>query len=264
MIAYLASRGGPIVGVEALALQGLPIDELLLTRENTDQLADLAGNAMWVHAGCFPSKHSLTLSASRSSTVVGTAILAALSVAKHTIRKPEEKEEKDEDVVMEDAEATTVNVEDRIRGQDRLVDHPVDLASFAAPSADLLDRASRSARKCICEGRAGTSSVKTYVCTSCGHSTCETCKSRPEHHYAEIESERFPPDAFEAEFKKILPMRFKLEGFSLDALKAKFAALEETKVPVQKADDYFEAIADAIDNVEVSRPVSCSTAKSLT
>lgn len=46
MIPYLASRGGPIVGVEALALQGLPIDELLLTRENTDQLADLAGNAM--------------------------------------------------------------------------------------------------------------------------------------------------------------------------------------------------------------------------
>lgn len=153
---------------------------------------------------------------------------------------------------MEDAEATTVNVEDRIRGQERLVDHPVDLASFAPPSADLLDKASRSARKCICEGRAGTSSLKTYVCTSCGHSACEACKSRPEHHYAEIEGERLAPDAFEAEFKKILPMRFKLQGFSLDALKTKLAALEETKVPVEAADDYFKAIADAVDNVEVS------------
>ena len=46
MIAYLTLRGGPIIGLEALALQGLPIDELLLTRENSDQLADLAGNAM--------------------------------------------------------------------------------------------------------------------------------------------------------------------------------------------------------------------------
>ena len=48
MIAYLTLRGGPIIGLEALALQGLPIDELLLTRENSDQLADLAGNAMLV------------------------------------------------------------------------------------------------------------------------------------------------------------------------------------------------------------------------
>lgn len=46
MIPYLTNRGGPLVGLEALALQGLPIDELLLTRENSDQLADLAGNAM--------------------------------------------------------------------------------------------------------------------------------------------------------------------------------------------------------------------------
>lgn len=260
MIAYLASRGGPIVGVEALALQGLPIDELLLTRENTDQLADLAGNAMWVLLRAFARSGFTHTPLYRSSTVVGTAILAALSVAKHTLRKPEEKEQKDEDGVMADVEAS-VNVEDRIRGQERLVDHPVDLASFAPPSADLLDKASRSARKCICEGRAGTSNLKTYVCTSCGHSTCEACKSRPEHHYAEIEGERFAPDAFEAEFKKILPMRFRLEGFSLDALKAKFAALEETKVPVQKADDYFEAIADAIDHVEVGRIVSRQAAR---
>lgn len=42
-------------------MQGLPIDELLLTRESEDNLRDLAGNAM-------------------SSTVVGTAIIAALIV----------------------------------------------------------------------------------------------------------------------------------------------------------------------------------------
>jgi len=49
------------LGLEALSMQGLPIDELLLTRESEDNLRDLAGNAM-------------------SSTVVGTAIIAALIV----------------------------------------------------------------------------------------------------------------------------------------------------------------------------------------
>ena len=46
MIPYITNRGGPMVGLEALSMQGLPVDELLLTRENEDQLADLAGNAM--------------------------------------------------------------------------------------------------------------------------------------------------------------------------------------------------------------------------
>jgi hypothetical protein len=36
-----------MVGLEALALQGLPTESLLLTRESEDQLADLAGNAMY-------------------------------------------------------------------------------------------------------------------------------------------------------------------------------------------------------------------------
>ena len=50
-----------MVGLEALSMQGLPVNELLLTRETEDQLADLAGNAM-------------------STTVVGACILAALVI----------------------------------------------------------------------------------------------------------------------------------------------------------------------------------------
>ena len=45
MIPYITNRGGPMVGLEALSMQGLPVNELLLTRETEDQLADLAGNA---------------------------------------------------------------------------------------------------------------------------------------------------------------------------------------------------------------------------
>jgi len=62
MIPYLTIRGGPLAGAEALGLQGIPVDELNFTRETQDQLADLAGNAM-------------------SSTVVGTAMVAALELA---------------------------------------------------------------------------------------------------------------------------------------------------------------------------------------
>src|ERR1700729_3185899 len=60
MIPYITNHGGLMVGLEALSMQGLPIDELLLTRETEDRLADLAGNAM-------------------STTVVGASILAALA-----------------------------------------------------------------------------------------------------------------------------------------------------------------------------------------
>jgi len=58
---YVSNRGGPLLGLEALSMQGLPIDELLLTRESEDNLRDLAGNAM-------------------SSTVVGACIISALIV----------------------------------------------------------------------------------------------------------------------------------------------------------------------------------------
>src|ERR1700733_518360 len=61
MIPYITNRGGPLLGLEALSMQGLPIDELLLTRESEDNLRDLAGNAM-------------------TSTVVGASIIAALCV----------------------------------------------------------------------------------------------------------------------------------------------------------------------------------------
>src|SRR6218665_1159974 len=61
MIPYSTYRGGPLIGIELLSLQGLPTDELLFTKESEANLKDLAGNAM-------------------SSTVVGTAMAAALVV----------------------------------------------------------------------------------------------------------------------------------------------------------------------------------------
>ncbi|KAH8043578.1 hypothetical protein JL722_15129 [Aureococcus anophagefferens] len=61
LCAYVTNQGRPVIGVETLALQGIPIDDLLLTRESEDNLTSLSGNAM-------------------STTVVGSALLAALLV----------------------------------------------------------------------------------------------------------------------------------------------------------------------------------------
>jgi hypothetical protein len=63
-------------------MQGLPIDELLLTRESEDNLRDLAGNAM-------------------SSTVVGACIISALIVGTNQLEPstdtPSEKMDIDEE-----------------------------------------------------------------------------------------------------------------------------------------------------------------------
>ncbi|GAA5877400.1 hypothetical protein JCM1840_006088 [Sporobolomyces johnsonii] len=231
MIPYLTSRGGPVVGIEALALQGLPIEELLLTREDTDQLADLAGNAM-------------------SSTVVGTAIMQALCIAGHTLRAA--REDDDADVKMDEAPTTDAELEARFRGADRLVEHPVDLASFEALPADLLDLAHRSARKCVCEGRNGLSTHPISTCESCGHSSCSRHQGKPEHLYVPDEQERLSPGAFEAQLKTMLPMRLTVSGFDPKVLRKKVddLAVEGVDVDATMARRVVDAASEALEGAE--------------
>ena len=56
---FISDQGRPLLGIEAMALQGMPMDQLVPSVETNGQLQDMAGNAM-------------------STTVVGTAILAAV------------------------------------------------------------------------------------------------------------------------------------------------------------------------------------------
>jgi hypothetical protein len=60
-IPFLTYRGRPVTGLESLVQQGLPLDEILITRESQSDLQDLAGNAM-------------------STTVIGAAMLATICV----------------------------------------------------------------------------------------------------------------------------------------------------------------------------------------
>lgn len=194
MLPYLTSRGGPLIGLEALAMQGLPINELLLTRESSQDLQNLAGNAM-------------------TSTVVGSAILAALILSKDILRPA------DEDAM--DIDVEEVDVSSRISGIEELQEHPLDLSTKVSLNIEtLLNEAKRSSRLCICEGRTDVTANKISVCQECAHTSCEKCGGRPEHHYEPYEdtNNRISPMQFEEKIKSVLPMRLIINGISADAL----------------------------------------------
>jgi hypothetical protein len=193
MIPYITNRGGPMIGLEALSLQGLPVDELLLTRETEDQLADLAGNAM-------------------STTVIGASIMAALVVGKKLLKGGPNEETDD---AME-IDVPSGSIQDHITGDKQLDLKPLDLATTVEHSlTSLLKNAERSSRLCDCEGRTGMTSRDVQRCEDCGTSACVKCGGRPEHKYRIIDlaaSPRLPPTEFSAELKAALPMCLSIEG----------------------------------------------------
>ncbi|KAG9313076.1 hypothetical protein JVU11DRAFT_6516 [Chiua virens] len=214
MIPYITNRGGPMVGAEALAMQGLPVDKLLLTRETEDHLADLAGNAM-------------------SSTVVGSCILAALVVGKDLLKAGDDKEtyemkklEVESQVgdgdAMEVDSAPKISVEDHISGLDRLAEQSLDLSSMKTDSMkDVLDRAARSVRLCLCEGRKDMTTRVLLRCQDCGSSSCEKCAGRPEHNFTPLDVQaiaRIPPGIFARQLKSVLPMSLSITNATTELL----------------------------------------------
>ncbi|KAJ6260535.1 DNA repair protein RAD5 [Drechslerella dactyloides] len=188
MIPYLTARGGPMIGVELLSLQGLPVEQLLLTRETEANLKDLAGNAM-------------------SSTVVGTAIVAALITGKKLLEGS--------DLKSPTSTSTGKHAEKPLVA---LPTHQtfsnLDLAgSSQLRVKDLLKIAMRSARMCVCEGRSLISTHTAQICDACGHRSCTKCGGKPTHMYHPLNDiQRMPPNIFENGLKEMLPMTVKFEG----------------------------------------------------
>lgn len=194
MIAYITNRGGPLVGIEALGLQGLPVDRLLLTRETQDQLADLAGNAM-------------------STTVVGSAMVLALILAMPVLEKAlEESDDSSMDVDIEtivDRPLFTKVLDERISGMEHLETHPLRLDAAGGLSwSELLRDGVKAKRWCRCEGRSSVSANQMQECPDCGSTACVKCGIRPEHRYSPVTFDipRPQPVDFAEEAKKFLPM----------------------------------------------------------
>lgn len=193
-IPYVSTRGGPMIGLESLACQGLPIDKLLLTRESGKQLQDLAGNAM-------------------SSTVIGAAIMAALIVGHQ---------------VLDCQICTIAQLEPKQRvamnGHEELIVQQVNLGECApTPIDDILALAQRSRRLCLCEGDTTINTRCILSCSLCQHSACTKCAGNPPYEYAfldpEILKNRLPPSSLESHIKNALPMRMALLGIDAYELK---------------------------------------------
>ncbi|KAN0062000.1 hypothetical protein ACQY0O_005995 [Thecaphora frezii] len=209
-IPFLPARGAPMIGLEALSLQGLPLDELLLTRETDDQLQDLAGNAM-------------------SSTVVGACVLSALLVATKDFAQSSQsqpvktwdssRDRKDEIAQSSDVVDAVPEDGDAIVGIERLEKRALDLTGSAKVSMQqLLKAAVNSSQLCICEGRTMVTERSIYRCTSCDHTACETCKGRPVHDFLPDTRPRKQPDDFAEQLKRALPMRLQTSSITMDTI----------------------------------------------
>ncbi|KAI9724728.1 MAG: hypothetical protein M1812_000003 [Candelaria pacifica] len=193
---YVTSRGGPMTGLEALAMQGLPIEKLLLTRETQKQLQDLAGNAM-------------------TTTVVGSALLAAL-IAGHKSLKPRPQAISPDNRSMRSIDVPC--------DETQLKTHPLDISEVSStPVSEVIASAKRSSRLCLCEGPSNITRTPLQRCEDCSHTTCVKCGVNPKHRYVAIlEDEtkrRLMPSVFEDELKSALPMRVAVTGFTADTFR---------------------------------------------
>ncbi|KAL2834190.1 hypothetical protein BDW59DRAFT_178723 [Aspergillus cavernicola] len=197
-IPYITTRGGPLCGLESLALQGLPLDRLLLTQESQRELQDLAGNAM-------------------SSTIVGAAILSALIVGykvldagnddNNTLPAPIPRLPKRKELI-------TPRTEDNLVPSSMYLDTGIVLNT---PMLRVL--ATRSARYCLCERQ---SSIRASIlrCALCSHTACSECAGNPSHAYERwTDLVRSEPSDFVSELHRILPARLVISGISRESYK---------------------------------------------
>ncbi|EJD08575.1 uncharacterized protein FOMMEDRAFT_102039 [Fomitiporia mediterranea MF3/22] len=240
MIPYITNRGGPIVGIEALSMQGLPVNKLLLTRESEDQLADLAGNAM-------------------STTVIGACMLAALVVGRDLLKRGHDKDTYEEKAGVIEAESVQnhvmdvdpvhTNVEASIR-EESLIEHPLNLSStMEASLSKLIEEAQASVRLCECEGRTDITYRVLNRCKDCGTTSCEKCGGRPEHAYRPIVFSKHPriqPQLFARKLKATLPMCISLCGFTDDLLSC-LRARHATDIPEKKWNAWRSALMRVVE-----------------
>ncbi|KAI2676555.1 hypothetical protein CBS147355_5657 [Penicillium roqueforti] len=185
---FVTTRGGPVSGTEALSLQGLPLDRMLLTRETQADLMDMAGNAM-------------------TSTVVCAIMLAGL-IAVHEILDDGEEfstnsGEAEAKSLLVPSEAHSLVRSNLQVVQTPLIDHAV-----------LKVKAASSVLCCSCERQTRVQD-SIYSCTLCGHTACKSCRGNPTHSYLHVSPlSRQKPSEFIANLKALVPMKLMLSDLS--------------------------------------------------
>ena len=176
---FASDAGRALAPEEVLSLQGLPLNKISFTTETASEVQDLAGNAM-------------------TTTAVGSALLAALICGQHVLR--DDGASLLEDVTMPSAshsKLTNVATMPVVSNQHSVADLQL---------SDLLDRASRSARRCLCEGSADIARKAIQQCVDCQHTTCTRCGGNPTHNYRITKNIlRTSPVEFEEYLRSRLP-----------------------------------------------------------
>ena len=208
---YVTNRGGPLVGEELLLLQGIPADDLLLTRETEKQLRDLAGNAM-------------------STTVVGACSISALVLAFKALPKGEDISKNEKQLksfvrapitVHNDKVPSSVSLTFEL-GKYQEKSLPLEACSGSDDSDNnkmtleqLLNEAFSSSRLCMSESQFECVE-NMLICTLCGHTSSRICAKPPrkfeEHCFVKYNQERLHPKLFERQLLHYLPMRMQFRN----------------------------------------------------
>ncbi|KAJ5805782.1 C-5 cytosine methyltransferase [Penicillium pulvis] len=227
---FLTTRGGPLTGLEALSLQGLPIDRLILSHESSRELQDLAGNAM-------------------TSTTVGVVMLSAL-IAFSSVLSEGTGSTLQASVGPTTKPPTSLFT---VEAGHSLV--ATDMENYCPSDADVRDflstimaRSVLAARLCLCEKQTRVEH-NILQCHLCEHTACCFCAGNPSHAYGPkvMNGQRIKPLEFDQMLRKILPMRLKFaELRSEDSQPIRPQSLDNT--PITNYDDTWDQYISSVQS----------------
>lgn len=204
--------------MESLALQGLPIDRLILKDESDRDLQNLAGNAM-------------------SSTVVGAAILAAL-VAGLPLLKDRLKARKP---IVDEGAAAELSMDTRYL---RPITPEEINKSKKMDAGNLIALAKKSALFCYCETPSSKAKARLQKCRECGHTTCQNCGHYPKHQYQAYDPPRTASIEFDQAVRKALPFGLQFST-SPDAILQNLLLQASSSDQAPLPQNYFECVRNA-------------------
>ncbi|KAK7756090.1 hypothetical protein SLS62_002033 [Diatrype stigma] len=170
-IPYITDQCRFLTGYEALQLQGLPIHRIAFSREDQEQLRDLAGNAMTV-------------------TVVGTALVALFTSTYNITRGavpifPRIEHQSSAYPEPTSFEKTAINDEPDPVENDFTAWHVHRATKLTVPTL-----VQRLRRRCYCNGVAKYSATEFLECNHCGIVRCVRCSGNPAHNFRTLDKPR--------------------------------------------------------------------------